>query len=344
MNNFNMNWMFQTPNLFGVNASNRNRNQRPLQDSRNLIQEANTPIPNAVQHKEAVESKSASCCHESDNRYNACVTHTDMGAINPREPFVESEAERRGVCGEMDSGSAYGEMQAIESQDAYRERGTGFRGECMTTETTREYGMMGFVGARGERGDIGPMGPRGEPGPPGCSGERGETGPQGVTGPQGPQGATGPMGPRGEPGPRGPQGPPGYPQNSIFATFSGQDLIVPESATIPLKTEIPDVTQNIVLSNHCSIALTSGYYVISYYLSTIMKRHSFVKLTPIFNDCKQTLYSAYTEAEKRKELLVLSRYFIIEIPASTTLFFAWYSSAGAAKININLSIQKLYRQ
>ncbi len=137
---------------------------------------------------------------------------------------------------------------------------------------------------------------------------------------------------------------PGYPQNSIFASFSGKELIMPESASLPLKIQIPDITQNISLCNSCSVALTPGYYVISYYISTVMKRHGFIKLTPIFNDCKQTMYTAYAEAEKRKEILVISRYFIIEIPTGSTLFFAWHSSAGVSKINMNLSIEKLYRQ
>jgi BclB C-terminal domain-containing protein len=64
------------------------------------------------------------------------------------------------------------------------------------------------------------------------------------------------MGPRGEPGPRGPAGPPGYPQNSIFASFSGKELIMPESASLPLKIQIPDITQNISLFAGTLISLT----------------------------------------------------------------------------------------
>ncbi len=195
----------------------------------------------------------------------------------------------------------------------------------------------------GPRGMPGPMGPRGEPGPPGCPGERGETGPQGVTGPQGPQGVTGPMGPRGEPGIRGPAGPPGYPQNSIFASFLGQGLILPESASLPLKIKIPDTTQNISLCNNYSVALTPGYYAISYHISTVMRGRGYVRLVPICNDCEQTIYAAYAEAVRRKELLVLSRYFIIQVPTGSILFFAWHSSAGASKIDMDLSIEKLCR-
>ncbi len=181
----------------------------------------------------------------------------------------------------------------------------------------------------------GPQGPRGEPGPPGCPGERGEPGPQGATGPQGP---------RGDVGPRGPAGPPGYPQNSIFASFLGQEIILPENASLPLKTDRIDPTQNISLYNDYSVLLTPGCYAISYYISTEMKRHGFIKLTPIFNDCMQTAYAAYAEAAARKETLVLSRYFMIEIPIASTLFFTWDSSSGASKVNMNLSILKLSGQ
>lgn len=194
------------------------------------------------------------------------------------------------------------------------------------------------------QGVVGPQGPRGEAGPPGPSGERGEPGPQGVTGPQGPQGAVGPQGPRGEAGARGPAGPPGYPQNSIFASFSGQELIMPQCARLPLKMDIPDITQNISFCNNDSIMLTPGYYAICYYISAIVKRRGFIRLTPIFNDCEQPLYTTYAESSKWKEMLVVSRYFIIEIPSVSTLFFAWCSSAGTSGINMNISIEKLCRQ
>lgn len=193
-------------------------------------------------------------------------------------------------------------------------------------------------------GEPGPMGPRGEPGPPGCPGERGETGPQGVTGPQGPQGATGPMGPRGDTGERGPAGPPGYPQNYIFASFTGQNLVMQAAACLPLKTEIPDNTQNILLSNDVSIILTSGFYAISYYISTMTKRHDFIELTPVLNDCWQTLYTARAEAVKRREILTISRYFIIEVPMDSTLFFSWRSSAETSLISMNLNLEKFCRQ
>ena len=220
----------------------------------------------------------------------------------------------------------------------------GCPGSCGEPGPQGPRGPQGLPGCPGERGEPGPQGPRGEPGPPGCPGERGEPGPQGVTGPQGPQGATGPQGSRGDVGPRGPAGPPGYPQNSIFASFLGQEIILPENASLPLKADRIDPTQNISLYNDYSVLLTPGCYAISYYISTEMKRHGFIKLTPIFNDCMQTAYDAYAEAAARKETLVLSRYFMIEIPNASTLFFTWDSSSGASKVNMNLSILKLSGQ
>ncbi len=142
-----------------------------------------------------------------------------------------------------------------------------------------------------------------------------------------------------------PSGPCGYPQNSAFASFFGRDLFLPESASLPLKTDIPDVTQNISLCNDYSVALAPGYYAVYYYLSTEMKRQGFIELTPIFNDCGQTIYASRAETGSRKELLVISRYFIAEIPSASMLFFfAWNSSAGVSKINMNVSIEKLGRQ
>lgn len=210
------------------------------------------------------------------------------------------------------------------------------RNDCANEPEAMESGAI--------PGPMGPMGPRGEPGPQGCPGERGETGPQGVTGPQGPQGETGPMGPKGDTGERGPAGPAGYPQNNIFASFTGQELILPEKTRLPLKTEIPDITHHISLCDNNSITLTPGYYSIGYYITALVNRHCVIKLTPILNKQKQAMYTAYAEAGNRKAMMVIARYFIIRIPDDSTLFFAWHSSAETCKINMDMYIEKLCRQ
>ena len=312
MNNFNTNWMFNPPNLFGMRRNfNRNYNQNTVQPSCNCISKGNTAVAVPSQHINTNESKvdDSSCCCES----------------GPMESVEELELP----CCPRECAEPIRERPIGESEPS-----------CCPVKCGEPEPPCCFV----KCGERGPQGPRGEPGPPGCPGERGETGPQGVTGPQGPQGPTGPQGPRGELGARGPAGPPGYPQNSIFASFIGQEIILPENASLPLKIDIPDITQNISLCNDYSVLLTPGCYAIYYYLSTIMKRRGFVKLTPIFNDCVQTFYSTYAETGKRKEMIIISRYFIIEIPSESTLFFTWDSSAGVSKINMNLSIEKLGRQ
>ncbi len=307
LNNFNTNWMFNPPNLFGMGRNfNRNYNRNTAQSSSNYVSKTNMAESTPSHHTNTKESEECnSSCGESESVGEG------------------QEQNLTGCCVQC---------KEIEQQ--------GLRGE---PGPQGPRGEPGPPGRPGEPGEIGPQGPRGEPGPPGCPGERGEIGPQGVTGPQGPQGATGPQGPRGEPGPRGPAGPPGYPQNSIFASFLGQELILPESASLPLKIDIPDITQNISLCDDYSVLLTPGCYAIYYYISTIMKRHGFIKLTPIFNDYVQTAYTTYAEATKRREMLVISRYFIIEIPSTSTLFFEWDSSVGASKINMNLNIEKFNR-
>lgn len=190
----------------------------------------------------------------------------------------------------------------------------------------------------------GPMGPRGEQGPPGCPGERGEPGPQGVTGPQGPQGATGPMGPRGEQGSRGPAGPPGYPQNRIFATFSGRELLIPENARLPLETDISDNSGSISLCGDSSVMLAPGYYTVYCHVSATLKKHKFIKLTPSFNGCEQTEYTMYAKTAKRTETIEMSRYFIMEILGESPLYFTLDSSAWDSRLNVNLCIEKLCRQ
>ena len=205
-------------------------------------------------------------------------------------------------------------------------------------------GEPGPQGCPGERGEQGPQGPRGEPGPQGCPGERGEQGPQGVTGPQGPQGATGPMGPKGDQGARGPAGPPGYPQNNIFASFSNQEIIIPENAILPLEVEIPDITTTISPYGQFSIMLNPGYYAVYYYISSVMKKRGFMKVTPILNDHEQTAYAGYAEAAKRRETLSISRYFMVEAASDSTLSFLWCSSEIEAEVNLNINIEKLCRQ
>lgn len=327
MNNFNTNWMFNPPNLFGMGRNfnrnyNRNYNRNTTQSSSNCVSKTNMAVSDPSCHTNTKESGEydSSCGCESELMRASQESNLSGCSVKCGEPGPQ------GPRGEPGPPGCPGE-----------------RGEVGPQGPRGEQGPPGCPGEHGEPGEPGPQGPRGEPGPPGCPGERGETGPQGVTGPQGPQGATGPQGPRGEPGIRGPAGPPGYPQNSIFASFLGQELILPENASLPLKVDIPDITKNISLCDDYSVLLTPGCYAICYYISTEMKRHGFIKLTPIFNDCVHTTYAAYAETTKRKEMLVISRYFIIEISSPSTLFFEWDSSAGASKINMNLSIEKLNR-
>ena len=395
MNNFNANWIFNPPNLFGMGRNyNRNYRQNTVQSPSNHVSETNMTASNPSQHQSATESEkyNSSCCDpkpmEPEKEPSPSDYPNECGEFNPQDCHISYGESSQSIChkpcDDANIPGCHRPFDKPEPQQCHVPCDTPKPQQChvpcnmpepqqcqipcdtpkpqqcqIPCDTPKPQqchvpcckpgpqgppGEQGPPGCPGERGETGPQGPRGEQGPPGCPGERGETGPQGVTGPQGPQGATGPQGPSGEQGPRGPEGPPGYPQNSVFASFLDRDLILPENASLPLKIDIPDVTQNIILCNDYSVSLTTGYYAICFYISTVMKRHGFIKLTPIFNDCVQTLYSAYAETSKRKEILAISRYFIIEIPSSSTLFFAWDSSAGASKINMNLSIEKLGRQ
>lgn len=251
----------------------------------------------------------------------------NMGAVN--NMFMPAPPQS------IESETIFSEVKDSDAEPEQLENSQLFPEESRATETnsTDSYCC-----------EPGPMGPRGEPGPPGCPGERGETGPQGVTGPQGPQGATGPMGPKGEPGARGPAGPPGYPQNSIFASFLDSELFLSENATVPLTLDIPDTTGNISLCDSNSALLKPGYYLIYYYFSTVMNKPGFVNLVPVFNDCMQPVFAQYVTTQKKMESIELSRYFLVEIPDASPLFFTWHSSGSTCKINMNIIVQKLCRE
>ena len=343
MNNFNANWIFNPPNLFCMGRNcNRNYNRNAGRRPPDGISRANTVLAGSSQNTTSPGSVGhhVSCNHGSnpvDPVNKAGLPCSPCGCGNPGTPSAPEGCDSPvpSSCGCGNPGMSCGPCGRGEPGPPGPRGEPGPRGP---------RGEPGPPGCPGECGEPGPQGARGEPGLPGCPGERGEPGPQGVTGPQGPQGVTGPQGPRGEPGARGPEGPPGYPQNSIYASFLGQGLMLPENASLPLKMEISDITHNISLCNDYSVSLAPGCYAIYYYISTEIKRNGFIKLTPIFNDCVQTAYGTYAESVKRKEVLVMSRYFLIEIPNPSTLFFAWESSAGVSKINMNMSIEKLCRQ
>lgn len=319
MNNFN--GMFNLPNLFGTGRNyNRNYNQTTARPARDRVSEGNMPAAGSDQHTNTGEAG------EYDD---SC--YYGSGETDPAE-----ESNLTGCPGECRGSDL---RRAGEVYDR-----PGHCAECAEPGPQGPRGEPGPQGCPGEPGEPGPQGPRGEAGPPGCPGERGEAGPQGVTGPQGPQGEPGPQGPRGEPGARGPAGPPGYPQNSIIASFSGEGLILSENTRLPLKMDIADMTGSISLCDDNSVLLDAGCYAVYYYISAAIRRNGFIKLTPVVNDYAQTVYSAYAETEKRNKMSVLSRYFIVELPDMSTLFFVWDSSAGNVQADMNLIIEKLGRQ
>lgn len=196
---------------------------------------------------------------------------------------------------------------------------------------------------QGPPGETGATGARGEQGSAGCKGERGEMGPQGVTGPQGLQGATGPQGPQGEQGIRGAIGPPGCSQNSIFAVFEEHKIFMPEKAYLPLKPVILDLSENITPCTGHSVTLNQGYYAVYYYASVRLKKPGSTKIMPVINNSLLRCYMGCADTNGHNENAVISREFIVEIPACTQLSFIWKCEEITDSISFNINILKLYR-
>lgn len=118
---------------------------------------------------------------------------------------------------------------------------------------------------------------------------------------------------------------------------------MPESGSLPLKMDIPDDSGNISLGGDFSVILAPGYYAVYCHISAAMRKRGFIKAVPNFNGCEQTEYAMYAETAKRTETLVMSRYFIMEIPDESALFFTWNSSVDDAGVHMNLCVEKLCR-
>ena len=345
--NFNPFWMLFPPNLFNMGGGpgrnnaqnpNQNRNQNMAQHSRNLAAGANAGVSEVTEVPCGEGPRMSGCCE-------GCLESGLPGCCGDCESDCCESCIEPGCCGDCEEPDALGCCEGCEEPGCCGRWGEPGPSVCCSCRG--EPGLMGSRGEPGRPGDCGepsPMGSRGEPGPPGPPGICGEPGPQGVTGPQGPQGATGPMGPKGEQGARGPAGPPGYPQNRIFATFSGRNLVMPEHARLPLETDIPDNSGSISLCGDSSVTLAPGYYAAYCHVSATLKKHGSIRLTPNFNGSEQPEYAMYAETAKRTGTIVMSRYFIMEIPGESPLYFTWDSSVWDSGISVDLCIEKLCRQ
>ena len=364
MNRFNANWMFNPPNLFGMGRNyNRNYNRNTVQPVSDCESNADTSVPDSSSYTSAPESGKCDCpmnpgkCEKHEpgekperpccpERYAEPCVHKPEG--KPERPCCPERCAE--PCthdpGERWEAPCYPEKcpEPCSYESEWEICSPGCCCECGEPGLHESGGKPEPPCCPGQCAEPCSHGYEWEICSPCCPGERGEPGPQGVTGMQGPPGATGPQGPRGDCGARGPAGPPGYPQSSVFASFLGQDLILPENAVLSLKADISDTTQNITLCDDCCLQLTPGYYSVCYYISAEVKKRGYIKLTPVLNDCAQTVYAACAQTVKRKETIVMSRYFIIEIPSVSKLFLEWESLAGVVCANVNLSIEKLYRQ
>ena len=235
-------------------------------------------------------------------------------------------------------------------------------------------GATGATGATGPAGNTGPTGPVGSPGqaatiqvgtvttappdslvsivnsgtsqnavfdfsiPRGATGATGAAGPQGATGATG---ATGPMGSTGPTGETGPTGPAGELPDDSFASFSTYQAIFTIGNPIPLYPAITDTTGNITSTDTYSIALSPGYYLVSYSVSALLSDAGYIQITPNYNNSPHLNEGVYFATTVNGSSAVGSSTMILYVP-SETVFTLYYSGSNDARDGqVNLTILRL---
>ena len=256
---------------------------------------------------------------------------------------------------------------------------TGAAGPQGVTGVTGATGATGPMGSTGPTGETGPTGPAGSPGqgatiqvgtvttappdslvsivnsgtsqnavfdfsiPRGATGATGAAGPQGVTGVTGATGATGSTGSTGPTGETGPTGPAGELPDDSFASFSTYQAIFTNGNPIPLYPAITDTTGNITSTDTYSIALSPGYYLVSYSVSALLSDAGYIQITPNYNNFPHLNEGVYFATTVNGSSAVGSSTMVLYVP-SETVFSLYYSGSNDARDGqVNLTILRLQR-
>ncbi len=256
---------------------------------------------------------------------------------------------------------------------------TGAAGPQGVTGVTGATGATGPMGSTGPTGETGPTGPAGSPGqgatiqvgtvttappdslvsivnsgtsqnavfdfsiPRGATGATGAAGPQGVTGVTGATGATGSTGSTGPTGETGPTGPAGELPDDSFASFSTYQAIFTNGNPIPLYPAITDTTGNITSTDTYSIALSPGYYLVSYSVSALLSDAGYIQITPNYNNFPHLNEGVYFATTVNGSSAVGSSTMVLYVP-SETVFTLYYSGSNDARDGqVNLTILRLQR-
>lgn len=229
---------------------------------------------------------------------------------------------------------------------------TGPAGSASVTGPTGPTGAAGPTGASGEIGPTGPTGPTGPAGsasvtgptgPTGPTGAPGPTGPAGTSGGTGPAGPTGPTGPTGPEGAAGPTGPSGEAPEDVFASFFNYQYPLVQGRQLEWFPDITDPTGNITQTDAARIALSPGYYLVSYSISAIFRQPNYMQITPFYNNMPHLEYGVYFAIEVGGGSACGSAFFIIPVSTPTTLSMTYSGSADASDGELNMTIVKLNR-
>lgn len=173
-------------------------------------------------------------------------------------------------------------------------------------------------------------------GPTGATGAQGPIGPTGNTGATGATGAEGPIGPTGNTGPSGIT-------NQSFASFANFQEAYTNGTQLNLFPSIIDLSQNIISNSQTTVRLQPGFYIINYYVSTLLTTDGYMQITPYYNNASHIEFGIYSRTGTAQSTAEGSTTFIIQVLSPTNFSLTFNSNSRATSGQLSLTIIKLER-
>lgn len=133
-------------------------------------------------------------------------------------------------------------------------------------------------------------------------------------------------------------------QDDVFAYFKNYALRPDSGSLLPLDPVIVDPTGQIVTEDNERILLETGYYLVSYQVSGLMKEQGYMQITPFYNNIPHLDEGIYYMTGTGGGSADGSAYFIVEVPAETSFSLTFNSSVVVTEVQTTITFLKLRRK